>query len=293
MYMDFSPLIIGAMRLGRWGANFSDDQLEQYVNECLELGLDTFDHADIYGDYTTELSFGKLLVNNPGLRSRMKIITKCGIKMVHENRPAHTLKSYDTSREHIVHSVENSLRNFNTDYLDLLLIHRPDYLLDPAEVAECFTELKNAGKVKAFGVSNFSADEFDLLDRHFPLVTHQLEISLLNRDAFMNGTLLQCMSKDIRPMAWSPVGGGLVFQPSSAPVVNRIKRASKPLCEKYGCDLDQLLYAWLLRHPAAILPVLGTSNIERVKSAKKSLDIPLDREDWYVLWSASTGEDVP
>ena len=291
--MDFSSLIIGTMRLGSWGAGFTQKEFERYVDACLAIGLNTFDHADIYGDYTTEPVFGKLLKNISSLRSNLQLITKCGIKMVHENRPAHTIKSYDTSRAHIIQSVENSLKNLNTDYLDVLLIHRPDYLLDPAEVAGCFTALRDEGKVKAFGVSNFSTAEFDLLNHYFPLITNQVEISLLKLDAFTNGTLAQCMAKGIRPMAWSPVGGGVLFGPSSDSAVFRIKMAGKKLCKKYGCDLDQLLYAWLLRHPASIIPILGTSNIERVRSAKTSLDIQLDREDWYVLWSASTGEDVP
>ena len=217
--MDFSPLIIGTMRLGRWGAGLKTQQLERFVNACVEMDLRTFDHADIYGDYTTESDFGQLLKNNSSLRAELQLITKCGVKLLHANRPDHTIKSYDTSREHILMSVENSLRNLQTDYLDVLLIHRPDYLLNPQEVAECFTELRDSGKVRAFGVSNFTPDQFDMLNTCFPLITNQVEISLLTLNPFTDGTLSQCMLSNIRPMAWSPVGGGALFKPSSDPAV--------------------------------------------------------------------------
>ncbi|TRX53070.1 hypothetical protein FNH22_21410 [Fulvivirga sp. M361] len=289
---EFSPLIIGAMRLGNWGAGFSQKALQQFVEGCIELGLNTFDHADIYGDYTTEGDFGQLLKETPSLRTKMKLITKCGIRMVCNNRPENLIKSYDTSKDYIIGSVEKSLVQLGTDHIDLLLLHRPDFLLDPHEVAGCFDSLQRSGKVLAFGVSNFSPAKYELLNSFFPLVTNQVEISLLKRNAFTDGTLDQCIRHKIRPMAWSPVGGGALFKDSEDPVMKRIHKAGKELCEKYNCELDQLLYAWLLLHPAQIIPVLGTSNVERVRSAHEALSLRLAREDWYLLWTAATGQEV-
>ncbi|MGZ5253917.1 MAG: aldo/keto reductase, partial [Flavitalea sp.] len=164
----FSPLIAGTIKWGFWGARFSTVQYQEIIDHCISLGINTFDHADIYGDYTTEEDFGKVLIQNSSLRSKIKIISKCGIKLVSENRPDHKIKSYNTSFRHIINSAEKSLSNFNTDYLDALLIHRPDPLLDVDEVAEAFTRLRNAGKVLLFGVSNFNASQLNLLNSRFP-----------------------------------------------------------------------------------------------------------------------------
>ncbi len=292
--MNVSPLVIGVMRLGSWGARFTTSEYQTFIKGCLDLGLDTFDHADIYGGYTTEEEFGAVLRKDTSLRRRMKLITKCGIKMVSPNRPEHRIKSYDFGKQHIIKSVENSLRNLNTDYLDVLLLHRPDYLMEPLKVAEVFKQLKEEGKVLAFGVSNFTTTQFALLHDHFPLVTNQVEVSLLQRAAFEDGTLDQCYRHGLNAMAWSPLGGGALFNSNPGDTtLESIQTAAQPLCEKYDCALDQLLYAWLLRHPSNIIPVLGTSNIDRVTQAKLSLEIQLKRDDWYTLWTAATGSEVP
>lgn len=291
--MDFSPLIIGVMRLGSWGVGFDTKAYEYFIKVCIDLGLNTFDHADIYGDYTTEADFGAVLKKEPGLRKEMRIITKCGIKMLSTNRPNHKVKSYDLGAAHITTSVDNSLKALSTDYLDVLLLHRPDYLMDPNEVADVFEQLRKAGKVLSFGVSNFSTSQFHLLNSKYPLVTNQVEVSLLNRSAFDDGTLDQCLGLGIAPMAWSPLGGGTLFQKSKDESIGRIQNLGNQLCEKYSCQLDQLLYAWILKHPSGILPVLGTSNLDRIKMARDALRISLSREDWYKLWSAATGSEVP
>lgn len=291
--MDFSPLIIGAMRLGSWGVGFDTKNFHFFIKECIDLGLNTFDHADIYGDYTTEADFGQVLKKNPGLRDEVKLITKCGIKMISTNRQHHQIKSYDLGAVHIKASVDNSLKALGTDYIDLLLLHRPDYLMDPNELAEVFRELRKAGKVLNFGVSNFSSSQFDLLNRKYPLATNQVEVSLLHRHAFDDGTLDQCLDLGIAPMAWSPLGGGALFQKSEDESIGRIRNTSNQLCEKYSCQLDQLLYAWIVKHPSGIVPVVGTSNLDRIKRAKEALEIRLSREDWYRLWSAASGTEVP
>lgn len=291
--MEISPLIIGTMRLGAWGEKFDARQWMKFIEQCLEIDLDTFDHADIYGDYTTEEDFGHVLKENPSLRDQMKIITKCGIKKVSENRPSHQIKSYDSSADHIRFSVENSLKYLNTDRIDLLLLHRPDFLMDPDEVADAFAEINKEGKVLEFGVSNFTPSQFDLLHSQYPLVTNQVQVSITHLEPFIDGTLDQALKLKVRPTAWSPLGGGTLFSDNKPDADQRIWETAQPLKSKYDLKLDQLLLAWLLQHPSGIIPVLGTSKIERISSAKKALNVKLDREDWYRLWQASTGEKIP
>jgi len=290
--LSFSPLIVGCMNLGEWGSNYNSDDLYQFVLHCLSRGLTSFDHADIYGDYTTEAQFGGLLKKHPKLRSQMQLITKCGIRRVCTNRPDHRVKAYDASAMHIRASLENSLIQLNTDYIDLLLIHRPDWLMDPEEVAEEVQALKKEGKIKAFGVSNFTASQYDLLNEATPLLTNQIEASLLHLDPYTDGTLDQCVKLKSRPMAWSPLGAGRFFTDRGDEQVARIVKALEPLCKKYNATEDQLLLSWLMLHPARILPVLGTTKIERIDSALESLKIKMDREDWYDLWQASTGATI-
>ena len=288
----FSPLIVGCMRLGAWGAQLPTTGLQAFIEDCVEMGLCDFDHADIYGHYTTEEEFGKVLKTQPQLREQLRITTKCGIKLITKNRPAHRLKSYDLSKSHILESVDSSLKELQTEYIDILLLHRPDFLLDPSEIASAFEQLKTAGKVRHFGVSNFSTSQFDLLHNFTPLMTNQVEISALHLNAFQDGTLDQCQKLDIRPTAWSPLGGGAIFGNESDARTERVRIVGERLCEQYGATLDQILIAWLACHPAGIIPVTGSSRIERLRSAKEAMDIKLSREEWYEIWQASTGTEV-
>lgn len=282
-----SPLIIGTMRLGTWGANLTPKQVEAFIASCFALELVDFDFADIYGHYTTESLFGEVFSNSPHLREKMRITTKCGIKMVTPNRPLHRIKSYDLSADHIKRSVEQSLQSLKTDHIDVLLLHRPDYLMHPAEIAEAFRQLKQEGKVLEFGVSNFSKSQFELLNSYIPLVTNQVEISLQQREAFENGVLDQCLQQRAIPTAWSPLGGGTIFQ--NNPAVNKIAKA---LAAKYNINSYDLLLVWLKKHPSDIIPVLGTSKVERIESAKKALNVTITSEEWYTLWQAATGEEI-
>ena len=287
-------LIMGTMRLGSWGAGFTPKQYLKLIETCVDAGVTTFDLADIYGDYTTEGEFGAALAKKPKLRQQIKLITKCGIRRVCEARPAHQVKSYDSGKKHILRSVENSLRALGTDYLDQLLLHRPDLLMDPMEVAETFHELQKQGKVKEFGVSNFSPSQVALLHDQFPLVAHQVEASILQLNPFENGVFDQCQRLSLSPQAWSPLGGGKLFQPQiSETREGRIVEALGALQFKYDATGDQLMLAFLLRHPAGLRPVLGTTRSERIHSAVKALQINLEKEDWYYLWQASTGERIP
>ncbi len=261
------------------------------IEACLQYGINSFDHADIYGDYTTEAEFGDALKENPSLRQHLKIITKCGIQMMTTNRPSHYIKSYNTSGQHIISSVEQSLENFGTDHIDVLLIHRPDPLLDPAEVAEAIEQLKQSGKVLSFGVSNFLPHQTDLLSSYTLIEYNQVEISIIKLDALSDGTLDNCMKHKIIPMAWAPLGGGL-FTDESHPHFRSITAAAIELAEKYNTGLNEILLAWLHTHPSGIQSVIGTTKIERLLQAKVATSIRLEREDWFKLLSASTGEDV-
>lgn len=288
----FSPIIIGTMRLGDWGSKMSSQELENFIEACVDMGLTDFDHADIYGHYTEEGRFGEVIKRRPDLKSRIQVTTKCGIRLVTPNRPDHKVKSYDSTKAHILWSAENSLKDLGLDTLDLLLIHRPDYLMNPEEIAEAFETLKKEGKVKHFGVSNFTPSQFDLLNSYTPLLTNQVEISLFHRNAFEDGTLDQCMKLGTVPTAWSPFGGGAIFTDTVNPDMARIRKVLKSLGEKYEASIDQILLAFLRKHPAGIVPVLGTSKVSRIKVAQAALEIELTHQEWYQLWEAALGEEV-
>jgi len=290
--MKYSNVIAGTMKWGLWGSKFSSAAYEQIIRDCIAIGVTSFDHADIYGNYTTEEEFGRVLKQNPSLRNQIQLITKCGIQMVSPNRPQHKIKSYDTSYAHIIESVETSLENFSTDYIDCLLIHRPDQLLNADEVAKAFTQLKQQGKVLHFGVSNFKRWQVDLLNSRFPVEVNQLECSLLQLNPFVDGTLDQCQQNHIIPMAWSPLGGGNLLAETDDEQTKRILAVANFLADKYNSSADVILLSWLISHPSGIIPVLGTSKIERIKAATAATQIKLEREEWFMLWRASTGKEV-
>ena len=289
---EVSRLVYGVWRLLEDPEGSSPARIRARIEACLEAGITTFDHADIYGDYGCEQAFGSVLTEAPELREKMEIVTKCGIKLISGKRPDHKIKSYDTSREHIIASVENSLRVLKTDYIDVLLIHRPSPLMNPEEMAQAFFELQSAGKLKHFGVSNFTPSQYDMLATRIPLVTNQLEIHPLRLDPCLDGSIDRCLEHGIRPMAWSPTAGGALFS-SNEERPARVRAKLEELGTKYGKSLDQMIYAWLLHHPAGILPVLGTGQIDRIRSATGALDVTLEQEDWFAVWEASAGAEVP
>ena len=289
--INLSSPVAGCMRWGIWGAGFTTTEYRLMIDECLENGITSFDHADIYGDYTTEADFGRALKDVPLLRTQIQLITKCGIQMLTPNRPHHQLKSYNTSKEHIINSTERSLKNFNTDYIDVLLLHRPDPLLNPEEVAGAIDQLKADGKILHFGVSNFLPYQVDMLQKIVPVEFNQLEISMLHLQPFTNGTLDHCLQHNIIPMAWAPLGGGILTD-DTHPRYRSIASCSSELAAVYKTGINQILIAFLLAHPANILPVLGTTRIERLLQAKEARNILLRREDWFKLYSAFMGEDV-
>lgn len=285
-------LIAGTMRLGQWGAHFDTPSYLQFIESCLELGVDTFDHADIYGDYTTEAEFGAALKSAPSLKQQIKLITKCGIRRVCRNKPEHKVKSYDSSPDHIIASVNQSLQNLDIKQLDCLLLHRPDHLMEPAAIAETIQSLKSSGKIKRFGVSNFTKDQLRLLSAHVPIEVHQIECHLLQLDPFEKGMLDYCMKQNIEVQAWSPLAGGALFAPNDERS-RRVSSCAQSIAKRYDCSIDQLLLAFLNRHPTGIRPVTGTSKLERIKTAIQAQEIELDAASWYELYQASSGNTLP
>lgn len=286
----FSRLVAGVMTWGVWGHNLSIKEMQALIEHCLEEGVTTFDHADIYGHYTTEATFGNAWGGLSADRSEVQMISKCGIRLVCDERPDNHIKAYDLSKDYIIRSAERSLRNLQTDYLDLLLVHRPSPLMRAEEVAAAFAELKSSGKVRHFGVSNFTPAQLDLLRSATPLVTNQVQASLLHNDPFFDGTFDQALHYEMRPMAWSPLGG---FFSRDDDAARRVADALDDVGAKYGSPgSDVMLLAWLLHHPAGILPVLGTARESRLTAAVKATQIELDDQDWFTLLEAARGHEV-
>lgn len=279
----FSRIIAGVWR---WHT-VSPEIVDRLVHTALDEGITTFDHADIYGDHTCEEIFGRTLKSQPALREKMQLVTKCGIKFPSARRPNTWIKHYNTSEDHIVWSAENSLKMLGTDHIDLLLIHRPDPLLNPHEVSEAFVKLKAAGKVLHFGVSNFTPSQFRMLQHHLPmpLVTNQIEISLARVEPLLNGDLDLMLEVGASAMAWSPLGGGKM---------NFDDREWFGKASKYNATYSQLALAWLLRHPSNIFPIIGTTKPERIQESAKAVNFHIDTQDWFeMLKWAMGGREMP
>lgn len=282
--------ILGCWRLNEWG--YSAPELNRYIQQVLEIGINHFDHADIYGSYSCEELFGEALNITPALRQKIKLTSKCGIKLESPKYPQHT-HIYDTSAKHIIAAAERSLINLNTDYLDLLLIHRPDPLLDATEVAEAFGALKKAGKVLSFGVSNFSPVQFDLLQSyiHIPLQTNQIEASVLCHENFMNGNFDHLQLKRVMPQIWSPLAGGRALLPTNE-IEQRVFTTLTELGSKYDVEADLIALAWLLKLPSRPQILLGSGKLSRISHSIQSLGLDLSRDDWFKLWVSFTGHDI-
>ncbi len=291
--ISLSRLVYGVWRLAD-DSDTSVNHVRRKIDACLEQGITSFDHADIYGDYECEALFGHALKADPALRDQMQLISKCDIALTSDKYPNRRVKYYDTSRDYIRASVENSLRHLHTDHLDLLLIHRPDPLMDAQETGAVLDELVTSGKVRAVGVSNFTAPEWRLLQSCMsqPLVTNQIEMSVMERSAFTNGTLADMQLDKMQPMAWSPLAGGRLFDRSDE-AAQRVHPLLEKLAADHGRRVDLAAFAWLLAHPAGILPVVGTNNLDRIRTLSGALDIEIDRQSWFEVWTAAAGEEVP
>lgn len=284
----FSELIAGTMRWGIWGANHSVKEIQKLIQVCVEENITTFDHADIYGSHTTEELFGNAWKDMDLKRENLQFISKCGIVMNSDKKPS-ALKYYNYDKDYILNCVDESLSNLKTDYLDTLLLHRPSPLMNPEVIAEAFTVLKDVGKVREFGVSNFSASQFELINQYVPLVTNQIEISVNEISSFENGILDQLMSKGLRPTAWSVMGS--YFSDQSDENI-RIKKVIVELCDKHNAEENQILLAFILKHPSKIIPVIGTSKAETIRTLSQTLQIDLDLEDWFRILESIRGKEV-
>jgi len=284
-----SPIVAGLWRIASW--NLSVPERVRWIEQALALGITTFDHADVYGDYGAEALFGEALQAAPALRQRMQLVSKCGIRLRSAQRP-YRVNHYDTATAYVRAQVEQSLRNLCTEQLDLVLIHRPDYLMDAAALADTFRSLTREGKVAHWGVSNHSASQFALLHQHHPLATNQVELSPLRMDALDDGTLDQAQQLGLRPMVWSPLAGGRLFSGEDEQAV-RLRAEMQAIASRLGISLATLAFAWVLRHPSRPHPITGTGRLDGLRDAVAALEVSLDAEDWYAIWEASKGHSVP
>ena len=291
--LNLSRIVHGHWRLGDW--NLSSQELLSLTKECFDLGITSFDHADIYGNYTCESIFGQALALDPSFRNQIQIVSKCGIKLNSDKFPERKIKVYDYSFDYIMNSVNQSLKNLKTDYLDLLLLHRPSPFFDPSEAAKAFEELHKSGKVKQFGVSNFNPLQFEMLQKYGPvqLVTNQVELSPYCLEHFENGNMDFFMKEGIRPMAWSPLAGGMIFNPQNTKS-ERVRKALIEVSQELNLNsIDTLAYAWILKHPAQAIPIVGSGKLSRIQTAVKALEIDLSLEQWFKIYIAANGEDLP
>ena len=287
--LTLSRIVAGMWRMNEW--DMTVQQRITLIEQCLAMGVSSFDHADIYGGYGVEALFGAALQARPELRQRMQIISKCGIKLLSPQRPAHTIQHYDTSRQHIVASAEQSLRELHTDHLDLLLIHRPDPLMDFDEIAEAFTSLMKAGKVKHVGVSNFTRHQFDSLNRRVKLATNQVEFSPMHVAPLFDETFDGLQDLGISPMIWSPLAGGRLFKTADADGEN-LRAVIQGIADKLGQPFVSVVFAWIMRLPCAPIPLTGSGRIEAIATAVRGATIELDRQDWFAILRAARGHEV-
>ena len=290
--LTLSRLAYGVWRLSE-AADTSAQAVAGRIQACLDQGITTFDHADIYGGYSCEALFGAALRAQPGLKARMEIVTKCDIMLLSDQRPDNRVKHYDTSAAHVQASVERSLHNIGVDAIDLLLIHRPDPLMDHHALGACLDSLIQSGKVRAAGVSNFMPWDMVLLQSAMKnrLVSNQIEISLMQTRGFVDGQIAHAQRLGVPVMAWSPLGGGRLFGQDAAAL--RLRPALQRLASAQGVDETAVAIAWLLHHPARIIPVLGTNDPARIARMHDALRVTLDRQAWFELYSLANGADVP
>lgn len=276
------------MTWGKWGKQLSTAEMIELMNHCVENNITTFDHADIYGDYTNEEDFGKAFAKSGIDRDNIQLISKCGIQFNVKER-SNRVKHYDYNKDYIIKSVERSLKMLQTEYLDLLLLHRPSPLMDPSEIAEAIDQLKNEGKIKQFGVSNFSPSQIQLIERNNKVEANQVEFSLTSNGVMNDGSLDDCIANDRLAMSWSPLGS--YFREESKTNF-RVKEVLAKLTKKYDATEDQLLLAWILKHPSKIHPVVGTATPQRLKLAMDAVAIAMDLQDWFILLEANEGHEV-
>lgn len=289
--VSLSRIVYGMWRVGD-DPDTSPAHVRAKIDACLAQGITTIDQADIYGGYTAEAILGACLKENPGLRDQLEIVTKCDIVAPAGRYAGARVKHYDTSPEHIARSVENSLNDLGTDRIDLLLIHRPDPLMDHHATGRALDDAVKSGKVRAVGVSNFRPWDWTLLQSAMdtPLATNQIEISLTAHECLTNGDLAFLQERGIAPMAWSPLGGGALMAATAVPDLWQMMAR---MGDALDVDEAAIAVAWLLAHPAGILPVMGTNTLSRIETLGDALKVQMDRETWFELYTAAVGHEVP
>ena len=286
--IEMSRIVYGMWRLAE-ADDTSASHVQEKIEACLEQGITTMDQADIYGGYEAEEVMGAALKAAPHLKDQIEIVTKCDIVAPVGRYADAPVKYYDTSRAHILASVDHSLRLMNVDKIDVLLVHRPDPFMNHHETGAALDEVVASGKVRAVGVSNFKLHDWTLLQSAMTskLVTNQIEVSLIAHEAFTNGDVAFLQERGIKPMAWSPLGGGSLFSNSD------MMAAMNKVALRDGVTVTAVAVAWLLAHPAGILPVMGTNNMNRIKGFSDALNVNMDRVTWYELYTAALGNEVP
>lgn len=290
---EISSLVQGYWRMSDWQRSVKEHA--NFLNQHVDLGITTIDQAHVYGNPSCEGLLGEVFALDPSIRSQVQLVTKCGIELVDAAQSPHSVNHYDTSASAIIQSVETSLSRMKTDYIDLLLIHRPDFLLDADEVVQAFDSLIASGKVLHFGVSNFTPYQFELLNTRFMgrLVTNQVEINPLNMQSIEDGTLDQMQQLRLRPMAWSCLAGGAIFNKQQVGI-NGFDSVLSRIAQEIGADsIEQVLYAWVMRLPSQPIPIVGSGNIDRVKMAVEAQSLSLTRDQWYQIWVSAKGHGVP
>ncbi|WP_439553398.1 aldo/keto reductase [Flavobacterium macrobrachii] len=288
MKTQLSPIVAGTMNWGIWDKKLSTSEMIHLINICIENKISTFDHADIYGSYTTEAEFGKAFAESKMAREKIQLISKCGIQL--EGSRKNEIKHYDYSKEYIIWSAENSLKNLQTDYLDVFLLHRPSPLMVADEIAEAIEKLKKDGKIIDFGLSNFTSSQTELIRQKTEINYNQVQFSATHHEAMLDGSFDYMLVHGIRPMSWNPLG--TVFREDTEQT-RRLKKVLAELVEKYGVGSDTILLAWILQHPAKVIPVAGTVNIARIQQLMKAVELKMDKQDWFTIWAESMGNEVP
>ena len=292
---EFSRLAYGTSRLLNDTTPPTAQSVLARLQRCADLGITTIDTAEIYGKYQVEEALGAALALDKGLRQRLEIVTKAGIYVPNAFHPARKVSYYDATGARLIKSLEKSLRFLGVDHVELLLVHRPDWLTHPDETAEGLNRLLKDGKIRSAGVSNYNVHQFDALNARMdqPLVTNQVEFSLLRMDPIFDGVLDQCMRLGVSPMAWSPLGGGRLVRTDDEAGA-RVQQAVAEIAERHGgATVDQVAYAWIMAHPSRPMPIIGSNQVERIERAAKAATIQLTREDWYALWTAAQGKRIP
>lgn len=289
--LELSQVVMGCMRIV--DSKISEEDLLKNVEACLDMGVTSIDHAPVYGCYTCEKIFGDaVLRKRPELRSKMEIITKTGIVL--PGREGNKTIYYKSTKEEILKEMDESLEKLGTDYVDLLLVHRPDLLADPSETADALETLVKQGKVRQVGVSNFMPSQMTMLQSRLslPITTNQMELSVKNTDNFFNGVVDDAFTRKMPLMAWSPLGGGSVFKGEDEQSV-RLRAVLTEIAQDHGTTMDAIMYAWLFVHPVQIAAITGTMNADRIRTAAEATDISLSYDEWYRILEASRGYSVP